>query len=278
VSFDLTPERLADHLWRLALPSRTLPPFDHTNSYVIAAAGEGLLVDLGADDPAVLAVLPQVLAALGVSAVHALLLTHTHPDHCAGAEAFQRRFGVPVYVHPSEQQRLPFQTQPLGDDQKVALGDLDVRALHTPGHSPGHLAFWLPWAEVVLVGDLLAAQGSTWVGVPEGDVAAYLASLARLSALPSRLLAPGHGEIVRDPAQRLAEVRQHRLEREAQVLAALGAEALTPSELRTRVYPELHPKAHPELAEMAERSLQAHLDKLQDEGRVVARAGRYARA
>jgi glyoxylase-like metal-dependent hydrolase (beta-lactamase superfamily II) len=130
---------------------------------------------------------------------------------------------------------------------------------------------------VLLVGDLLAARGSTWVGVPEGDVAAYLASLTRLSALPSRLLAPGHGELVRDPARRLAEVRQHRLEREAQVLGALGAEALTVPELRARVYPELHPAAHPELTEMAERSLQAHLIKLQREGRVLERGGRYAR-
>lgn len=272
----LTPEPVAPDLWRLALPSRTLPPFDHTNSYLVRAGDRGLLVDLGAADPAVLDALWNVFAALGINTLEALLLTHTHPDHCAGVAAFRARFGAPVYVHPLEQSRLQTDTQRLTDDGEVALGALTVRALHTPGHSPGHLSFWLPWARALLVGDLLAAHGSTWVGVPEGDVSAYLASLSRLGAFGSSLLGPGHGEIVHDPAERIEAVRRHRLARETEVLSALDGAALTVADLRSRIYPGLQP----DLAEMAERSLEAHLVKLTAEGRVVRLKGtdpRYTR-
>ena len=254
----MTGERVTPGLWRLPLPSRTLPPYDHTNSYLLVTGAEGVLVDYGSDDPAVLGGLETTLDELGVTHLRALLLTHTHPDHDAGAAALKEHFGVSVYAHPLE--AAPF--EPL-QDLATLYG---VRAHHTPGHSPGHLNFELPGA--LLVGDLLAAQGSTWVGLPGGDVAAYLASLERVRQLVSEknisVLGPGHGPLVRDPQKRLEAVRAHRLQREAQVLAALS-HPRTLLQLREAVYPGLSADA----ARAADGSLLALLDKLVREGRAT---------
>ena len=257
-------ERLAPGVWRLPLPSDTLPPYTHTNSYLVVNGPQGMLVDIGSDDPLVLAGLGETLAALGVTELTALLLTHTHRDHCAGAGAVQQIFGVPVYAHPLEQAALALPTRPLHDGESVRVGSLELCAHHTPGHSPGHLSFHLPQARTLLVGDMLAAQGSTWVGHPRGDVADYLASLDTLSQLDAALLGPGHGPPVYHPEARLSEVRAHRLGREAQILRALR-QPLTLAALREAVYPG-SPEA---LKRATEGALLAHLGKLRREGRVV---------
>lgn len=268
-------EPLAPGVWRLPLASRTLPPHRTTNSYLIVDRGVGWLVDAGfaPDDTHALATLLAALDAVGLVTLKGLLLTHTHPDHWAGAATLQRHFAearrerLPVYVHPEELARLalPGEVRALRGGRRLTAGDLTLHARHTPGHSPGHLCFEVPEVRVALVGDLLAGEGSTWVGVPEGDVRAYLASLQGLQALALRALGPGHGALVRAPEARIAEVRAHRLERERQVLAALQHEALRLDALRERVYPELPPAAW----EHAERSLLAHLVKLMAEMRVV---------
>ncbi len=256
--------QIASGVWRLPLPlpSATLPPYDHTNSYLIRDGGTGVLIDAGSDAPSILGSLEDILSTLGVT-ITGVLLTHTHPDHCAGAAAVGQRYDVPVFVSPLEQPRLSFPTQPLQGGENVTVGTLELRALHTPGHSPGHLSFYLPQARAALVGDLLAAQGSTWIGHPEGDVSNYLASLRVVEELGAAVLGPGHGDCVTQPAARLQEMRAHRLKREAEVLRALE-HPCTLAALQARVYPTL-PDA---LRRAAEGTLRAHLSKLLREGRV----------
>ena len=256
----------------MPLPSHTLPPFEHTNSYLVQNGPDAALIDAGSADPGVLSGLETTLQKLGVKRLQALLLTHTHPDHSTGAGALRERYGLRVYVHPLEPAVLT-PTEPLADGASFRVGDRVLTAQHTPGHSPGHLSFTLPDAQVVFVGDLLAAQGSTWVGLPGGDVTDYLASLTRLEALVKDLAAgpgsskpvfgPGHGPLICDPAARLSAARAHRLAREAEVMAALE-NPLTLLELGNRIYPD-QPDA---LRFVTEGSLRAHLVKLVREGRV----------
>jgi ribonuclease/clavin/mitogillin len=265
----LKAEPLSESVWRIPLPSRTLPPYDHTNSYLVQTGemgSEGVLIDLGTDDPETLAALATFLDERGVTTLRALLLTHSHPDHCAGAAEWHTRYGTPVYAHPLERAPLSCPSEPLEDGETL----FGLRAYHTPGHSPGHLSF--AFDGVLLVGDLLAAEGSTWVGVPGGDVAAYLASLERLervvTAHDSRILGPGHGENVYAPLARLGEVRRHRLAREAEILSAVQDPRTFPA-LREAVYPDLPAGA----AQAAEGSLLAHLEKLVHEHRVEHHPG-----
>lgn len=263
-------ERVSGHVWRLPLPSRTLPPFDHVNLYLIASNGVGVVVDPGSRDAGATAALADALAGAGVRLVKAVLLTHTHPDHVDGlADLLASLPECAVYVHPLEAPRLAgldgVSPLALAGDRRIAVGDVTVRTVHTPGHSPGHLAFVVEADGVALVGDLVAGEGSSWVGAPEGDVADYLASLGRLRTLAPTLLAPGHGPVVQDADAKLAGAAAHRLERERQVLQALAAGPSDLRGLRERIYPAL-----PETArDLAERSLLAHLRKLMREMRVL---------
>lgn len=267
----LQSESVAEGVWRSPLPSETLPPFDHTNSYLIESRGVGVLVDAGSEEVSSLEVIGEVLQAKNITLFKALLLTHTHPDHCAGARMLQERFDVPIYVHPLERQRFEETYEPTGEvislqgERALTVGSKEVRALHTPGHSPGHLSFYLPDTRTLLAGDVVANRGSTWVGLPEGDVSDYLATLERLQDLDAVVIGPGHGEVILNPRERLQVSKTHRLEREQQVLDVLGDEQLSLDELRTRIYPQVPER----MTKLVGGSVLAHLKKLMAEMRVV---------
>jgi hydroxyacylglutathione hydrolase len=160
----------------------------------------------------------------------------------------------------------------LADGDVVRVGNLNVTALHTPGHSADHLSFWLDGDRVVFTGDLVLGRGSSMVTFPEGDVAAYLRSLERLESLQPRMLFPGHWDPVTDAMGKLEEYRTHRLAREAQVLAELKKHGRgTAPELTLRVYGT---ELGGELLRAAEMTLRAHLKKLIDDRKVKVRTAK----
>ena len=264
---------VAPGVWRVPLAGRTPPPYDHTNSWIVADGGVAWWIDAGfdPDDASVVAAVRSALAAAGVRTLKGVLLTHTHADHVRGVPALRRLDPeLPVLVHPVEAERVPGDgpVRPLQHGRRLIAGDRELLALATPGHSPGHLAFWIEAASVAVVGDLLAAETSVFVGWPDGDVTAYLDSLAAVADLGAEVLAPGHGRAVVGRAavrHRIAEVIDHRRAREAQIVAALAEAGVgSPTSLLDAVYPDLDPA----LATLARRSLHAHLLKLLDDGRV----------
>jgi endoribonuclease LACTB2 len=262
------PRQLAFGLWVSPVPVVTLPPWRATNAYLIGGDGVGWLVDPGGDGVEAEAAIAALLAAAGVRTLKGVLLTHTHRDHVAGTAAVLRRHGPSdVLVHPAGLGRLPpgVAGRALSPGRRLVAGPTVLQAIATPGHASDHLAFWLDETRAVVVGDLVAGRGSTWVGLPDGDVAAYLDSLARVAALAPRLVAPGHGPVRRDGAAVLDEARAHRLERERALWIALGPGPATIDALRAAVYPDLDAPLH----DVAERSLLAHLHKLMRETRVM---------
>jgi glyoxylase-like metal-dependent hydrolase (beta-lactamase superfamily II) len=185
-----------------------------------------------------------------------VLVTHSHPDHLPLRQAFGQRHHAAVRRYPE-----------LGDGDIVRVGNLNVTALYTPGHSADHLSFWLADDRAVFTGDLVLGRGSSMVTYPEGNVADYLRSLERLAVLEPRILFPGHWDPVTDAMGKLQEYRAHRLEREAQVLAEVTGGKGTAPELTRRVY---GPDLSDELMAAAEMTLRAHLKKLVDDGAVKA--------
>jgi glyoxylase-like metal-dependent hydrolase (beta-lactamase superfamily II) len=228
-----------------------------TNTWIVEAGPVVAVIDPGPDDEAHLAALNEHLAGATVGVV---LVTHSHPDHLPLAERFARPHHAAVRRFPG-----------LADGDAVHVGTLKLIALHTPGHSADHLCFAIPEEGAIFTGDLILGRGSSMVTYPEGDVAAYLRSLERLARLQPRILFPGHWDPVTDAMGKIAEYRQHRLEREAQILAEVKRGPGTAAELTDRVYGELDDK----LMIAAEMTLRAHLRKLVDDGmvRADARAG-----
>jgi glyoxylase-like metal-dependent hydrolase (beta-lactamase superfamily II) len=132
----------------------------------------------------------------------------------------------------------------------------------TPGHAVDHVAF--AYARVCFCGDLVLGEGSSIVIPGGGGLAAYLASLERLRARGFELLCPGHGPWITDPPSKLEEYREHRLDRERRLLAALDAGERS----RQRLLDAAWADVPDQMRFAAAIAMQTHLDKLADEGRL----------
>jgi glyoxylase-like metal-dependent hydrolase (beta-lactamase superfamily II) len=208
---------------------------DGTNTWIVG----GWVVDPGPADPGHL---DAVREAAG--SIEGVVLTHSHLDHSEGAADL----GVEA-VLPADGERVgPF------------------TALATPGHSPDSVC--LLFDRVLFTGDTVLGKGSVFIAPGEGSVGAYLDSLERLLDLELDAICPGHGPVVHDPHAKLRDYRDHRLERERRVLAALDSGARTREELLQNAWSDVDLAAAPLLQAAAAATLAAHLQKLATEGRL----------
>lgn len=232
-----------------------------TNTWVVGA-DPSIVIDPGPDDPHhLLAVADEA------EPVAAILLTHRHPDHAPGAARLAEATAAPVYaLRPEGGER------PVRHHQVVEAGEVSLRAVHTPGHTQDHLAFLVEDRGLLFTGDAVLGRGTSIVDPPEGDMSAYVRSLAEMRALEPRAIYPGHGPVVFDARGRLDAYVAHREKRERQVLETLSEGPASPEEMVPAIYGgEVAESMFP----FAARSVLAHLLKLEKEGR-VARTGRPA--
>ncbi|XXX74865.1 MBL fold metallo-hydrolase [Sorangium sp. So ce134] len=263
----------------------TLPPATHTNSYALGG-GEVLLVEPATpyeDERREWLAWARGFAAQGRSIV-AIAVTHHHADHVGGARFFASELGVPVWGHAEAAPRLrdvPL-ARHLSDGEVVRLGGpepMALRVLHTPGHAPDHLCFLDEAQGILVCGDMVAGVGTILIDPREGDMAVYLAQLERLAALGARVALPAHGGPIDAPEALFRRYIAHRLGREQLVAAALeaagagGDGGATLEELLPVAYADTAPLLWP----LARLSLEAHLIKLEREGRAVRREDRWRR-
>lgn len=259
--------RVAPGVRRVAVPSPTLPPATTTNCWLLGDR-DVIAVDPAGVTEAARALLHDALDAAGLT-VRAVFLTHHHGDHFGGAAALARRSGAPIQAHPWTAAHLP-----IAVDAQVNEGDTlrtdDGRSwalLHTPGHAPGHLCAWD--GETVVAGDMVAGEGTIVLDPPEGHLADYLASLARLRALAPQRLLPAHGPVIEPGVPLLDHYLAHRHARTGQVRAALAAAGSgRPIDLVPAIYPDLPAPFHP----LAARQVLCHLRWLEAEGQATPSA------
>jgi glyoxylase-like metal-dependent hydrolase (beta-lactamase superfamily II) len=209
-----------------------------TNTYIFGS-DPCVVIDPGSEDAGHLEAIRGAAEERG--GIGLVLLTHSHGDHTAGAD----RLDAEVLL-------------PSGGESHHGL-----RALATPGHAEDHVCF-LSEAGVCFSGDLVLGLGSTIVPPGGNSLAAFMDSLALLQGEELELIAPGHGPWITDPAAKLAEYVEHREMRERRLLEALAAGERSRAELLAVVWDDIPM----ELLPMAAMAMEAHLEKLEAEGRL----------
>jgi glyoxylase-like metal-dependent hydrolase (beta-lactamase superfamily II) len=242
---------------RIVAPNAGLLTGPGTNTYLVGV-DEIVVVDPGPD----VAGHVDAIVGCGGDRIRWIVVTHGHEDHAGAAPALAAATGAEV---------LAFGT--IGEGFELEATEFRVQALHTPGHSSDHLCYLLEEERMLFSGDTVIDGSTVTIAPPDGDMAAYLASLERLSSrrLRLRTIAPGHGQLIDDPANRLAAYLRHRLEREAAILAALEAGAATVEQVVEEVYADLVQDLRPAAAQ----TVHAHLLKLAAEGRVTGADGAW---
>ena len=211
----------------------------------------------------------RILEAAG-GRVSAIRATHTHPDHSPAVAALAQSTGAEILgrgapVH-GRQDATFAPTRTLNDGDSVGVGDLALRAIHTPGHASNHLCYLLEGTGLMFSGDHIMQGSTVVIGPPDGNMQHYLQSLARLQREPVTRIAPGHGVVIEEAQGEIARLIAHRLQREAKVAERLRrAGRATLDVLVTSVYDDVDPRLHP----VAKGSLLAHLLKLEADGRAA---------
>lgn len=273
-------------LLRILAPNPSPLTGPGTNTFLLGR-DQVAVIDPGPDDPGHLA----AIVAAGQGRISHILVTHAHRDHSAGAPALSRMTGAPVLAFGDAlsgrspmMQRLSAEAGggegldlDFAPDRTLRDGDVvegegwRLTALHTPGHSGGHLGF--QWNDRIFCGDVVMGWSSTIISPPDGDLADYLRTLDRLAQIGPACLLPAHGDPIEKPLPRLAELAAHRRERTAQILAALRAGPADAATLARRIY-----DVPPALLPAATRNVLAHLLALADLGAVAPAGDLHARA
>lgn len=254
-----------------------------TNTWILGE-GDVAVIDPG---PALPDHLDAILATLDPKErVDGILVTHPHRDHSELARPLAARTGAPVFgfgpagsgrsavMHRLVAEGLETHGEGadtgfapdirLSDGESVGSAGWQVTALHTPGHMGEHLCFAA--GDTLFSGDHVMGWSTTLVSPPDGDMGAYMASLARLQTHEWSRLLPGHGEPVADPATRIAELVAHRRQREGQIRDALASGPATLAELASTVYAGTPPSLLP----AATRNTLAHIIDLLEKNKIAA--------
>ncbi|HZO72115.1 MAG TPA: MBL fold metallo-hydrolase [Ktedonobacteraceae bacterium] len=244
-------------------PNASIMTGPGTNTLVLGSEPTGaLVIDPADDNPAHLDAIVREGEARG--GIKRLLITHGHPDHIGGAAILRERLNVPI--HAFNRKGVPIADEEVPDGATFSVGGDTLRAVHTPGHRFDHHCYFLEQARVLFAGDLIAGTGTVVISPPDGDLLDYLNSLKRLQQMEIKEMVPSHGPKIEDPQGKLSEYIAHRMLREQQVIAVLQtlpAGTAIPAMVE-RIYFDVDPKLHP----VAARSVEAHLLKLEREGRV----------
>ena len=271
------PVPLLKNIRRLTAPNPGIMTGPGTNSYLVGTAATGyIVIDPGPDDAAHI---QRLFEATG-GRIEAIICTHSHPDHSPGAKPLQalcvRRppiLGLPSAATARADSRFTPDRALLNQELLVLTHQAEkhtLKVIFTPGHAANHICLVLVEDGLLFSGDHILNGSTTIINPPDGEMTAYLDSLDRLSLACDKheidFILPAHGHVLGEAPQAIAQLKAHRLKREAKVAAAMKAmPGGTMNDWVALAYDDADPRIWP----IALRSLQAHVDRLQALQRVA---------
>ncbi len=262
---------IADGVFRLIAPNPSMMTGPGTNTYWVGKQNIAV-IDPG---PAIAEHIENIQAKT-MGSIRWILATHTHPDHSPGVRLLAKATGAEVLGMPApdgrHQDKTFAPTRVLNDGNRLETDEFMLEAIHTPGHASNHLCYRHVDHNWLFTGDHVIDGSTVVIDPPDGNMLHYIDALRRCRDLNCEAFAPGHGGVIENPAEVCNWIIDHRLEREAKVLAAVKDNpGLTTTELVPHVYKDVDES----LYGWAERSLLAHILKLEADGVATRDAERW---
>ncbi len=268
------PRQLAPGISRIVAENPSPFTYKGTNSYLIGRTRLALIDPGPADDRHLAAILK---AAAGRPITH-IIITHTHRDHVDGLPAALQATGAKTAGYgafprasriqnddASNSERIDLTFSPdivLRDGDRLAVNDITLAAVHTPGHTPDHLAFAVEGTGVLFSGDHVMAWNTSIVAPPEGRMGDYMRSLEKLLARDDRLYLPGHGGQLDSPQRLVKAYLLHRRMREQAIITCIREGGQSVASIVPRLYKGLDKRLIP----AASLSVESHVVHLSEQG------------
>ena len=284
MDFDLSPpplygvaEQVSSRIRRLMAPNPGPFTFHGTGVYIVGAGKSVAVIDPGPDLPDHIEALKRALTGRKVNHI---LITHTHSDHSPAARPLAAWCGAPIYGFGAHAQTdeveagggsLFVPDVKVIDGLLIAGEDFTFTALHTPGHTAGHVCYALAEEKALFTGDHVMGWSTTVIAPPDGNIGDYLASLEKLIGRGDAILYPTHGAPITAPENFLHAYLVHRRMREAQIGACVVQGYETIPDIVAKLYAGLSPA----LGTAAALTVQAHLEHLMENGKVARQGDHY---
>ncbi len=276
---------------RVLAPNASPYTFTGTQTYLVGAGDDVAVIDPGPADSGVAGHadtrgdghVEAILAAIGPARLTAIMCTHTHRDHSPASRALHAATGAPIVgcaplMLDDDGPRADAAFDPdyrpdrvLTHGERISGQGWTIEAVATPGHTSNHLCYALVESGALFTGDHVMGWSTSVVSPPDGDMAAYMASLSLLQDRPDRVYYPAHGPRIDNPRQFVRGMIGHRRQRERQIVTRLETGPHTIPDLVAGMYKGLDPR----LLGAAGRSVLAHLVDLERQGRVLAEGERW---
>jgi glyoxylase-like metal-dependent hydrolase (beta-lactamase superfamily II) len=263
-------EKLEQSIQRVLAHNPSAFTYYGTQTYLVGS-DEVAVIDPGPEVPEHLDALE---IAIGGRPLVAIMCTHTHRDHSPASRWLKEHTGAPIIgcaplvletLGPRADASFDADYVPdcvLGDGETIEVSGVPVTAVATPGHTSNHLCF--SYRDALFSGDHVMGWATTVVFPPDGDMAAYMASLHKLRQRDERIYYPAHGPPVTNPDRYLRHLAAHRMQREKQILRLVDERPRDVPDIVASAYPGLDPR----LTTAAGGSVLAHLLDLQRRGLV----------